>query len=81
MVGRGPLLRSHGTQRRSCFTKKLLARVVLLAGLGAYVAYVRVAPQPGSGHAAVLGGSGAGLFHDSFMAQGESGNAMRPVGG
>jgi hypothetical protein len=66
---KGPLLRSQGAQRRSCLTKKLLARVLLLGGVGAYVAYVGIRPQPGLGHAAV--GGGAGLFHDSFMPHGE----------
>ena len=71
MVGRGPLLRSQGAQRRSCITKKLVARVLLLGGVAAYVAYIGVRPQPGLGHTAAVG-NGAGLFHDSFMAQGES---------
>ena len=71
MVGRGPLLRSQGVQRRSCLTKKLLARVLLLGGVAAYVVYVGVRPQPGLGHGAAAVGGGAGLFHDSFMAHGE----------
>jgi hypothetical protein len=53
-------------------SKKLLARLLLLGGVLAYVVYVGVRPQPGGG-GGVLHGSGGddgSIFHHSFFAQG-----------
>eukprot|EP00740_Mantoniella_antarctica_P005048 CAMPEP_0181350422 /NCGR_PEP_ID=MMETSP1106-20121128/1256_1 /TAXON_ID=81844 /ORGANISM="Mantoniella antarctica, Strain SL-175" /LENGTH=142 /DNA_ID=CAMNT_0023462891 /DNA_START=66 /DNA_END=491 /DNA_ORIENTATION=+ len=72
MVGRGPLLRSQerSAQRRTCSTKKLLARLLLCGGAAAYVAYIGVRQAPGSGHAAALG-PGSGRFYEASTTHGD----------